>query len=500
MAAPFPPIPPITMPAPSRPPPLWRINALHRAPATTRTAIPGRMCRAARRRRRCGCAHGPTSFIFGTARCHLDPVTYTVPDYFDVLKTTATTASGHPKDKFHFTYPTDQWIALSQSGVTAGYGLQFSVISSTPPRNIVVAYVDPGASSPADAAGIARGWKVLTVDGVDIDDGTQSGVDTLNAGLSPAAVGEQHSFSFRDLAGNTHSVSMTTANVTSTPVQHVQTISTVSGPVGYMLFNDHIATAESELVDAIQTLKNDGIQDLILDIRYNGGGYLAIASELAYMIAGPASNGKTFELTQFNDQHPTTDPVTGKTIEPVPFLNTSQDFSVPSGQSLPSLSLTRVFVLTGPDTCSASEAIINSLRGINVQVIQIGSTTCGKPYGFYPADNCGTTYFSIQFRGVNDQGFGDYPDGFTPANSTTAASVSLPGCSVADDFTHALGDENEGRLAQALNYRLTSSCSVPASGVTRPQIQSVRAADLSAVDGRIRKSPWHENRILRPVR
>jgi len=274
----------------------------------------------------------------------------------------------------------------------------------------------------------------------------------------------------------------------------------VSGPVGYMLFNDHIATAESELVDAIQTLKNDGIQDLILDIRYNGGGYLAIASELAYMVAGPASNGKTFELTQFNDQHPTTDPVTGKTIEPVPFLNTSQDFSVPSGQSLPSLSLTRVFVLTGPDTCSASEAIINSLRGINVQVIQIGSTTCGKPYGFYPADNCGTTYFSIQFRGVNDQGFGDYPDGFTPANSTTAASVSLPGCSVADDFTHALGDENEGRLAQALNYRLTSSCSVPASGVTRPQIQSVRAADLSAVDGRIRKSPWHENRNLRPVR
>ena len=56
-------------------------------------------------------------------------------------------------------------------------------------------------------------------------------------------------------------------------------------------------------------------------------------------------------------------------------------------------------------TCSASEAIINGLRGVNVQVIQIGSITCGKPYGFYSQDNCGTTYFSIQFKGVNAAGF-----------------------------------------------------------------------------------------------
>ena len=66
---------------------------------------------------------------------------------------------------------------------------------------------------------------------------------------------------------------------------------------------------------------------------------------------------------------------------------------------MPALDLERVFVLTTASTCSASEAIINSLRGINVEVIQIGSTTCGKPYGFYPQDNCGTTYFTIQFAG-----------------------------------------------------------------------------------------------------
>ncbi len=71
---------------------------------------------------------------------------------------------------------------------------------------------------------------------------------------------------------------------------------------------------------------------------------------------------------------------------------------------------------------------MNGLRGVNVQVIQIGTTTCGKPYGFYPQDNCGTTYFSIEFRGVNAQGFGDYPDGFSPSNSVGAANTaSIPG-------------------------------------------------------------------------
>jgi hypothetical protein len=145
-------------------------------------------------------------------------------------------------------------------------------------------------------------------------------------------------------------------------------------------------------------------------------------------------------------------------------------------------------VLTGPDTCSASESVINSLRGAGVQVIQIGSTTCGKPYGFYPTDNCGTTYFSIQFKGVNAAGFGDYSDGFAPQNGATtglASSAILPGCSIGDDFTHALGDPLEARVSAALQYRTSGSCPV-ASGLGLPrQLKSV-----SATDGRVYKSPF----------
>jgi len=430
-----------------------------------------------------------------------DPALSTTPDYFALLKTTATTPSGKPKDKFHFTYATSAWLALSQSGVSAGYGAEWAVIARFPPRRIVVAYTEP--NSPATAAGVnlARGAEVLAVDGVDaVNDNTQTGVATLNAGLFPAASGETHSFTVRDLGASTpRTFTMQSANVTLTPVQNVAPITTASGPVGYMLFNDHIATAESALITAIDTLKAANITDLVLDIRYNGGGYLDIANELAFMIAGSGPTaGRTFEQIVFNPKYPTTDPVTGQALAPIPFHTTTQGFSVSSGQPLPALNLPRVFVLTGTGTCSASESIINSLRGVGVQVIQVGATTCGKPYGFYPQDNCGTTYFSIEFKGVNAIGFGDYTDGFSPGNTAGVAGTLVPGCSVADDFAHALGDPAEGRLAAALGYRMSTTCPAP-SGFAPPSVKSsVRSALVpEADDGLMSKSPWRENRMLR---
>src|SRR5215471_5536278 len=69
-----------------------------------------------------------------------DPGLYATSPYFDVLKTMATTASGRPKDRFHFTYDTAEWRVLAQSGVSAGYSVEWAVISGSPPRRVVVAY------------------------------------------------------------------------------------------------------------------------------------------------------------------------------------------------------------------------------------------------------------------------------------------------------------------------------------------------------------------------
>lgn len=424
-----------------------------------------------------------------------DPGLFSTTVYFDELVTDARTASGSNKDNFHFSLSTAEWIALSQGGASAGYGTQFALLKTSPPRQILVAFTDP--DTPAFDAALARGAEILEVDGVDVVNGND--VDTLNAAFFPATDGEIHEFVVRDLgASSNRTFFMTSAIVTSTPVQNVKTIATDVGNVGYLLFNDHIATAERGLFDAVNTLQGGNIVDLVIDLRYNGGGFLDIASEFAYMIAGEAQTaGRTFELLTFNDKHPVTDPVTGRPITPVAFHSRSQGFdpSLTTGTALPTLNMSRVFVLTGSGTCSASESIMNSLRGIGVEVIQIGSTTCGKPYGFYPTDNCSTTYFTIQFQGENDVGFGDYSDGFTPIDASNQIQPKLPGCSVSDDFTAALGDPTEDLLATALTYAETGACpAAVSSNLSALSKTSVTAPDTIVIP----KSPWHQNRILRP--
>lgn len=424
-----------------------------------------------------------------------DPSLHATPAYFDLLKTTAVTTSGRPKDRFHFTYPTPEWLALVQSGTQAGYGVEWAVLSGVPPRNIVVAYTQPG--SPAATAALERGEKVLAVDGVNVvGANTQAEVDTIVEGLYPGTLGVTHTLLLQHpqtLA--TRTVNLQSTAVTTTPVQNVRTESTATGNVGYLQFNDHLATAEQQLVSAVETLRAANIVDLVLDVRYNGGGLLAIASQLAYMIAGTVPTaGQAFEKITFNAKHTSINPVTGSPLTPMPFATTTLGFSTTPGQALPTLDLPRVFVLTGPTTCSASESIINGLRGVGVDVIQIGSATCGKPYGYYPADNCGTTYFSIQMKGVNAAGFGDYTDGFAPFNTAALGGERLPGCSVLDDFDHALGDPLEARFAAALAYRVTSSCPA-ATGMSGPGFTKPAGA-VEESDGLVVKPPSLMNRIL----
>ena len=412
-----------------------------------------------------------------------DGSSYSTPEaYFSILKTTAKTQTGHEKDRFHFTYPTDVWNALAGSGVEAGYGMQVVLLAASPPRDVRVSYIEP--SSPAADAGIDRGTQILTIDGAAVLDGPPN---VLNAGLFPATVGETHTFEVKDL-GQTSSrtVTLKSAEVTNVPVQKVSTIDTPTGKVGYFLFNDNLSQAEKGLFDAVTTLKADGISDLVVDMRYNGGGLVDVAAQLGFMIAGPGpTTGKIFEKPTFNDKHdPNIDPVLQSPIVPTPFYTQAVGFSETPGAALPHLDLPRVYVLTSNNTCSASESVINGLRGVGIQVYAFGLTTCGKPYAFYPQDNCGTTYFSIEIKGVNAQGFGDYPDGFVPGSNT---DTGLPGCIVADDFSHALGDPAEGQLAAALAYRANGTCATGAR----------RADDRSIASPVLPKNFWRTNKWYR---
>ncbi|HKS57309.1 MAG TPA: S41 family peptidase, partial [Steroidobacteraceae bacterium] len=382
---------------------------------------------------------------------------------------------------------------------------EFVIIPQTGSRRVVIAYVEPGTPA-TGAANLSRGMDVLLADGVDVATAnTQAEIDTLNEAFFPTATGVNHTFRVQPIGSAARDVTMTTADITHSPVLVSKTIDQGGQKVGYILFNDHIATSEAALINAVTALKAAGVTDLILDIRYNGGGFLDIANELSFMIAGPTrTTGQIFERLVFNNKNPTRDPISGELLAPGTSFHTTAldvgDIGNPTpGTPLPHLDLDRVYVLTGPNTCSASESIINGLRGVNVQVFQIGSTTCGKPYGFYPQDNCGTTYFSIQFQGLNSMGQGDYPDGFAPQNQTGRSSIQLAGCSVADDFTEALGDPAEGRLAAALAFRASGNVTCPAASGFAPGAQlKPGQASMSAADGQMHKNPFRENRIMRP--
>jgi C-terminal processing protease CtpA/Prc len=388
--------------------------------------------------------------------------------YFNVLKTNALAASGRPKDQFHFSMSTADYLAQVTSAPTAGYGAEIRVFTGAPPRDVRVLYTQPGTPSAELLSGtpkLTRGARILTVDGIDLVNGgtSQAQIDMLNNGLFPRTAGENHTFTVRYPDNTERTISMTSASVVETPVNRQAVLSTPSGNVGYVLFNTFSPfSSEKAIVDAMTAFSAQGVNDVVLDLRYNGGGLLAVASQLSYMVAGQTRTaGRVFERLQFNAAAGTNNPVNGGANTPTPFYNTGLGFTVANGTPLPALNLPRVYILSSPGTCSASESVINGLRGIDVDVVLIGGTTCGKPYGFYPADNCGQTYFSIQFKGINDKSFGDYPDGFAAQNSAAAFAVKIPGCAVADDLTRELGDPAEAMLAAALNHRAGGACPTP---------------------------------------
>jgi carboxyl-terminal processing protease len=393
------------------------------------------------------------------------PTTFKMADftdpiaYFDKLKTPVEVSAGVPKDKFHFTYTSADWDKLSTSGIELGYGVTWTSSGATAPRTWQASIVEAG--SPAAAAGLRRGDQLMLIDGIDFVNATDgASVDKINAALFPVTAGESHSFTVKRGSANLPAVTLQAKDVTALSVKNTKVIDTPTGKVGYMSFENHNSVAERQLIDSFTTLKTAGVTDLVLDMRYNGGGLLNIASEVAYMVAGPASTGKVFERLQYNNKIEAQ-----QTAEIIKFESTAYGFSTPSnpvprGTALPSLGLTRVTILTTAGTCSASEAVINALRGVDVQVNLIGGATCGKPYGFTPVPNCGTTYFSIEFKGVNAKGVGDYDNGFAPT------------CAVADDLTRELGDTNESLLATALSYRANGVC--PAQARTSVQAMAAR--------------------------
>jgi C-terminal processing protease CtpA/Prc len=388
----------------------------------------------------------------------------TVAKYFRHLKTDAVTESGEAKDKYHYSESYDDYKKEAESGVVSGYGVRWAFISNKPPRVLRVAFTQD--NSPASQAGLLRGDTITAINGVDIN--TNDEVDKLNAGLLPQA-GETHSFTIkRENVEEPITFSLTATDVQSTPVQNAKVIEVANKKVGYVQFNQFMRTGQAPLIEAFNKFSNEGINDLVLDMRYNGGGLVVMSAQLGYMIAGEeqtratdGNNARIFSSLIHNDKRER-----DNKYYPFEYRVIDWDKSEYTNSVLPSVDLDTVYILSSQGTCSASESLINGLRGINVNVVLIGDQTCGKPYGFTPEANCGEVYYTVQFKGANAKNFGDYAEGFKPVpeteitQSTIGLTDKVPGCKVADDFSNQLGDMNEGMLSAALTHIETGNCPV----------------------------------------
>jgi hypothetical protein len=388
----------------------------------------------------------------------------TLQNYFADLKTPLKTATGTLVDKFSYIIESASWNNFVSSSLR-GYGFMLKTSTQGSLKVLSVAYVYP--NTPAMRAGLARGDQIISIDGASLNDTSTQATDIFNEGLRPTKVAP-HAFQILR-AGETFNVTMLAETITLQQVEH-KVLNVGSQKVGYLLFNSHVPGAESYLIQAMTDFKQQGITDLVVDLRYNGGGYLAIANALAYSVAGRAQAlGKVFEWTQFSDKRSSE--------------NYAMNFTGLglNNQAYPSLGIAKVYVLVTGGTCSASESFINGLRGIDVQVELIGTTTCGKPYGFYAQGNCGITYAAMEMEGLNAKLEGRFSDGMVPQ------------CSVLDDLSRPLGDASEGLLSVAMKRMRGQSCS-QAAGL------ALGSQDLSGLalrdNGELLRPEWQNNKLL----
>ena len=358
----------------------------------------------------------------------VDATAYTkVVDYFKALLVTTPDANKLPKDQFSFVVPTADADSLS-TGVNVGYGMEWARDAQGLLR---VAQVMPG--SPAADAGMARGGVMVQVINYNVNS------------WYPNTAGAFVQFLYSETPSSAQrTITLNARTVQDEPVPLTSTVTSPGGKrAGYILFTAHSQGAQDKLITAAKSLQSNGINELVLDLRYNSGGYLYIASTLAAMITGSQADGKVFEALRYNDKR------AADTADNIYRFANKVEYAesfYQVGYSLPRLNLKRVYVLTSQDTCSASESVINSLRGVDVEVVIVGQATCGKPYGFTRKNNCALSYYPIEFQGTNNKGFGDYSAGFAPT------------CTGSDDLDHALGQTQEKLLASALYHLDRGSC------------------------------------------
>lgn len=292
-----------------------------------------------------------------------------------------------------------------ETAVYTSYGFNFvQPIDYYDDYGVYVAYAESG--SPAAEAGIERGYRLTAINGTPVE--TLIANNTFNTEVNK----KSNKFTFVDRSGKSKEYNLTQKSFQSKSVLH-STIFTSADyqplpqekKVGYILYNSFTGSLSNEIISALTSMKNGGVTDLILDLRYNGGGDVSVLCNMANYLAPANADKKLFLTLKHNTQ------------------NREMDESFFIKREAQALDLTRLFVIIDRYTASASESLINCLKPY-MQVHTIGGQTYGKPNGMYvityPNDatisNVEYAFLPICFYCMNADDKADYDKGLIPEN------------------------------------------------------------------------------------
>ena len=336
-------------------------------------------------------------------------------------------------DRWSFVQTYDEYTAQSQ-GSFVGHGISMGLDQTNQVR-IAQIY----NNSPLYVMGVRRGWIVKKLNGTDLAPVFISkDAATYNQLIGASTAGVTNTFLFHTPEGKDSTIVSTKAAFTLNTVILADTLHLKTGNTGHLVFDEFIPPSNAELQTAFAYFSLNNINNLIVDLRYNGGGDLSVLQNMASYVAGAAKFNTTFLTLTYND------------------MNLQHNVSYPFVQVNYPMTISKLIVITTRGTASASEDFINGLKP-GLEVTTIGDTTNGKPVGMNGfLYKTAYVFFPITFNVVNSAGQGDFFKGFAPAKF------------VLDDITHDWNNRNEACLKEAIYYLENGTVSTKSLYLNKP--------------------------------
>lgn len=340
-------------------------------------------------------------------------------------------------DRWSFAIKQTEWDNIS-SGSAEDFGLNVFFLQD---GDLRVKAVEP--NSPAGAAGIHRGWQIVKVN-------NNSNITIANVDLLVDAIynSSSSSFTFKKQDGSLVDIVLNAAAYQSNPIYLDTVYSTGGKKVGYLVFNSFLGDT-SQIYSGFERVFNRfqtaGVNEVIVDLRYNGGGYVSVQQKLANYLVSVAANGNVMMNQEYNDKYTQ--------------YNETTEFG-----KLGTLNLGRIFFIVSDNTASASELLINNMKPwMDVKIVG-PEPSYGKPVGYFPIPVGDWYIFPVSFRSTNKNGEGEYFNGLTPDKL------------VADGLDKDWGDQNEACLSSVIKYIGTGSFAlgeIPGSAAGRSGTSNV---------------------------